>query len=359
MPSRGYKEVRRYHDNDYRQFRRYEVAEDRDARDYDDINQKQFRRYKDSDRRRFRRDEGAEDSHPPRYSDIYRKQSRQYDDTGSQFGEYYDPGSQRPGYYGYDENRWLDGQYPVYPRGRQWYDDSYTYRHPSSRAHRHSHNHRRHQYEYHDDVSDRGDQQQEGHDVYEEEEVQESRGRARSRPGRLVSRLKNWVSGSRGASKKRTDEVSQSSRASSSSRSGYGDSDHHHLTRGRSHSPDRRRGHRRYHLRHHSETRSRSRSRSRSLDDPAMRLRHAVIAGVTAGAIEAIRVRREPGPWSGPKGRRVATAAFSAAAIEAAIDKHPEHDPQKKAMAARIGGLMMSRIINGPRRGGDGGGRRG
>ncbi|KAL8375367.1 hypothetical protein RB599_001905 [Gaeumannomyces hyphopodioides] len=356
MPSRGHKPVRRH--DDLRQIRRDEDAEDSHARHYDDISQKQFRRYEDSDRRRIRRYEGAEDNYPPRYNDIDQKQPRQYDDTGSQFGEYYDPGSRRPGYYGYDENRWPDGQYPVYPRGRQWYDDSYAYRHPPSGVHRRPNNHRRHQHEHHDDMADRGGQQQEEHDVYEEEEVQESRGRARSRPGQLVSRLKNWVSRSRGASGKRTDEMSQSSRASSSSRPGYGDGNHYRSARGRSQSPDRRRGRHHRHWRHHSEARSRSRSRSRSMDS-AIRLRHAVIAGVTAGAIEAIRVRREPGPWSGPKGRRVATAAFSAAAIEVAIDKHPEHDQRKKAVAARIGGLVMSRIINGPRRGGDGGGRRG
>jgi len=70
--------------------------------------------------------------------------------------------------------------------------------------------------------------------------------------------------------------------------------------------------------------------------------------------MEAIRVRKEPGPWTGKKGSRVATAAISAGVIGAATDTkhkaaHGESDKMGKIGSA-IGGLLVNRAVNGPRK---------
>ena len=73
-------------------------------------------------------------------------------------------------------------------------------------------------------------------------------------------------------------------------------------------------------------------------------------AAVEAAAIEAFRVRKEPGPWKGEKGSRIATAAISAAMIGAATD-HSSKKPEKKGtIGSAIGGLVVNRLVNGPRR---------
>lgn len=91
--------------------------------------------------------------------------------------------------------------------------------------------------------------------------------------------------------------------------------------------------------RHHRHSRSRSRW-DRGLQ-----------AAVDAAAIEAFRLRKEPGKWKGPKGERVATAAISAGVIGAATDRPGvSGGKQKGALGSAIGGLVVNRLVNGPRR---------
>jgi len=61
-----------------------------------------------------------------------------------------------------------------------------------------------------------------------------------------------------------------------------------------------------------------------------------------------VRLRKEP--WrAGWKGTRVTTAALSAAAVEAMIDKRGSSSKWLVAEAA-LAGLLVNRAVNGPRR---------
>ena len=79
-----------------------------------------------------------------------------------------------------------------------------------------------------------------------------------------------------------------------------------------------------------------------------------------AGAAEAFRLRKEPGAWTGAKGGRIATAAISAGVIRgAAADHGPGHHGGEGgggaggklgSLASAAGGMMVNRLVNGPRR---------
>lgn len=98
--------------------------------------------------------------------------------------------------------------------------------------------------------------------------------------------------------------------------------------------------------------------RSRSLPRPgtgwrdavgAPEVQHAAKSALLAGATEALRVRKEPGGWYGPKGRRVLAATVGAGAIDAAAE-HKSHKHHKRhALEAIAGGLAVDRAVNGPR----------
>ncbi|KAH8812769.1 hypothetical protein F5884DRAFT_316749 [Xylogone sp. PMI_703] len=75
----------------------------------------------------------------------------------------------------------------------------------------------------------------------------------------------------------------------------------------------------------------------------------AAEAALAAGVVEAFRVRKEPGPWTGEKGRRVATAALSAAAVDGLVDKNPRRKSKRHIAEAVIAGLAINRMANGPR----------
>ena len=72
---------------------------------------------------------------------------------------------------------------------------------------------------------------------------------------------------------------------------------------------------------------------------------------MTAAAAEAFRSRKEPGPWTGDKGRRVLTAAIGAGGIDGLVNgnKDPDKKGTRHTIEAVIGGLAGNRIINGPR----------
>lgn len=152
--------------------------------------------------------------------------------------------------------------------------------------------------------------------------------------------------------------------------------DHHsperYRHRGRTNSVDRsyyrrpdpsRRRHRRHHRERPLPREPRQREdhgshpprRRRAVSDarPDYKLQHAAKAAIDAAAVEAIRVRRQPGDWAGQKGVRVATAALGAAATDKAADKLRHGDQEKHSgrhsIESTIGGLLANRVLHGPR----------
>jgi len=80
-------------------------------------------------------------------------------------------------------------------------------------------------------------------------------------------------------------------------------------------------------------------------------LDRGIKAAVDAAAIEAFRVRKDPGPWTGKKGARIATAAISAGAVGAATEKRKEEQGSKMGtVSSALAGLAVNRLVNGPRR---------
>ncbi|KAL8854544.1 MAG: hypothetical protein Q9221_000579 [Calogaya cf. arnoldii] len=113
-------------------------------------------------------------------------------------------------------------------------------------------------------------------------------------------------------------------------------------------SRDRSRGGGRSRRRHSYSSSSRSRSRSA---DQREKIQQAVKAALTAGAVEAFRSRKEPGPWTGDKGKRVLTAAIGAGGVNSALTSN--RDPDKKdgrhGLQAVLGGLATNHLVNGGR----------
>jgi len=101
-----------------------------------------------------------------------------------------------------------------------------------------------------------------------------------------------------------------------------------------------------HHWRDHTRPIFLSRSRSRSHED---RVRQVIESAVVAGTLEALRVRKQPGPWNGEKGIRVATAALSAAGIDGLISEDSDRKSKRHFAEAVIGGLLANRLANGPR----------
>lgn len=93
------------------------------------------------------------------------------------------------------------------------------------------------------------------------------------------------------------------------------------------------------------------RSRSRGGDKNKRTERkwaQAAQAALVAGAVEAFRSRKEPGPWTGDKGKRIATAAIGAGGIDGLIDRDPDKKTKRHLAEAVIGGLAANRLANGP-----------
>jgi hypothetical protein len=88
-------------------------------------------------------------------------------------------------------------------------------------------------------------------------------------------------------------------------------------------------------------------NRSRSHED-LKKWKHAATAAVFTGVIEAVRNCNEPGGWTGEKGKRIATAALSAAGVNTFLDKDPDHKPKRHIAESVVGGLGINRIANGP-----------
>lgn len=119
--------------------------------------------------------------------------------------------------------------------------------------------------------------------------------------------------------------------------------------------------------RHRDDSSSSSRSRSRDRDGRDGKVRgpggmggmdqhqiaQAVKAALTAGAAEAYRARKEPGGWTGEKGKRIITAALASGGADSAIDRHSDSNKHSKrhVIESALAGLATNRAVNGPRDG--------
>lgn len=82
---------------------------------------------------------------------------------------------------------------------------------------------------------------------------------------------------------------------------------------------------------------------------------------MTAGAVEAFKQRKEPGEWTGKKGKRILTAAVAAGGTDGLVDKDPSKHGKRHVVESTLAGLAASHFIGGgsrsESRGRDGGGR--
>ncbi|KAH3007818.1 hypothetical protein KXV73_008297, partial [Aspergillus fumigatus] len=116
---------------------------------------------------------------------------------------------------------------------------------------------------------------------------------------------------------------------------------HRDYSRGRSY------GH---HGRSHSYSPSRSRSRDcHRRDKSEQRIAQAARAALTAAAVEAFRVRKEPGEWTGEKGKRILTAAITAAGTDGLVDRNPNKHSKRHIIESTLAGLAANHFVNGPR----------
>lgn len=99
----------------------------------------------------------------------------------------------------------------------------------------------------------------------------------------------------------------------------------------------------------YSSSRSRSRGGGGDKNRTERKWAQAAQAALVAGAVEAFRSRNEAGPWTGEKGRRIATAAIGAGGIDGLIDRDPNKKSKRHLAEAVIGGLAANRLANGPR----------
>ncbi|RAL11473.1 uncharacterized protein BO97DRAFT_443830 [Aspergillus homomorphus CBS 101889] len=95
-----------------------------------------------------------------------------------------------------------------------------------------------------------------------------------------------------------------------------------------------------------SPTRSRSRHRREKSEQ---RIAQAMRAALTAGAIEAFRVRKDPGEWTGEKGKRILTAAIAAGGTDGLVDRDPKKHSKRHVVESTLAGLAANHFLNGSR----------
>ncbi|KAJ5113590.1 hypothetical protein N7456_002124 [Penicillium angulare] len=107
------------------------------------------------------------------------------------------------------------------------------------------------------------------------------------------------------------------------------------------------------HRRRSSSSRSRSRSRDRdgkkSRNRSEQRIAQAARAALTAGAVEAFRSRKDPGEWTGEKGKRILTAAVTAAGTDGLVDRDPNKHSKRHVVESTLAGLAANHFMNGSR----------
>ncbi|KAK3306005.1 uncharacterized protein B0T15DRAFT_534027 [Chaetomium strumarium] len=120
----------------------------------------------------------------------------------------------------------------------------------------------------------------------------------------------------------------------------YPPSSHNHRRYHSTSPPRRSRRPRRDDSSHHRDS-----SRNRS------RWERGAKAAAEAAAVEAFRLRKEPGPWKGEKVQRIATAAVSAAVVGAATETRKEEGKGGKlgTLGSAMAGLAVNRLVNGSR----------
>ncbi|KAJ6103015.1 hypothetical protein N7486_005442 [Penicillium sp. IBT 16267x] len=104
--------------------------------------------------------------------------------------------------------------------------------------------------------------------------------------------------------------------------------------------------------RYSSDSRSRSRSRDRDRkrrERSEGRISQAARAALTAGAVEAFRSRKDPGEWTGAKGKRVLTAAVTAAGTDGLVDRDPNKHSKRHMLESTLAGLAATHFMNGGR----------
>ncbi|RYP77019.1 hypothetical protein DL769_003504 [Monosporascus sp. CRB-8-3] len=76
----------------------------------------------------------------------------------------------------------------------------------------------------------------------------------------------------------------------------------------------------------------------------------ALGSALRAGGVTALRLRKEPGSWTGDKGAKIAKAALGAAALDAFMDNDPRKKESKgvKGMAGNaLASLIASKLVTG------------
>ena len=104
--------------------------------------------------------------------------------------------------------------------------------------------------------------------------------------------------------------------------------------------------------RYSSDSRSRSRSRDRDRkhrERSEGRISQAARAALTAGAVEAFRSRKDPGEWTGEKGKRILTAAVTAAGTDGLVDRDPKKHSKRHMVESTLAGLAATHFVNGGR----------
>ncbi|KAL4905858.1 hypothetical protein BDW74DRAFT_152170 [Aspergillus multicolor] len=103
------------------------------------------------------------------------------------------------------------------------------------------------------------------------------------------------------------------------------------------------------HHRSYSYSPSPSRGSHRHREKSEARIAQAVKAALTAGAVEAFRARKEPGDWSGAKGKRVLTAALAAGGTDGLVDRNPDKHSKRHILESTLAGLATNHVVNGSR----------
>ncbi|RJE22787.1 hypothetical protein PHISCL_04890 [Aspergillus sclerotialis] len=75
----------------------------------------------------------------------------------------------------------------------------------------------------------------------------------------------------------------------------------------------------------------------------------AARAALLAGAVEAFRARKEPGEWTGEKGKRILTAALTSGAADGLVDKNPNKHSKRHLIESTLAGLATNHFVNGSR----------